>query len=54
MGLILTPEERLARAENENKMLRTENADLKAFIDYNVMMENIEDPTEDEEEMEVE
>ena len=54
MGLILTTEERLARAENENKMLRAENADLKAFIDYNVMMENIEDPSEDEEEMEVE
>lgn len=27
-----------------------ENESMKAFIDYNVMMGNIEDPTEDEEE----
>ena len=27
-----------------------ENESLKAFIDYNVMMGNIEDPTADEEE----
>ena len=27
-----------------------ENEEMRAFIDYNVMMGNIEDPTEDEEE----
>ena len=34
MGLILTPEERLAKAEQENKMLRAENADLRAKLEY--------------------
>lgn len=31
-----------------------ENEATKAFIDYNIMMGNVEDPSEDEEEMEVE
>ena len=34
MGLILTPEERLEKAERENKMLRAENEDLKAKLYY--------------------
>ena len=31
-----------------------ENESMKAFIDYNVMMGYVEDPSEDEEEQEVE
>ena len=30
----------------------SENEQMKAFIDYNVMMGNVEDPSEDEEEAE--
>ena len=32
--------------------LEAENEDMKAFIAYNVMMGNIEDPSEEEEEAE--
>lgn len=34
MALIETPEERLTKAERENKRLRAENANLKAKLEY--------------------
>lgn len=49
MGIILTEKERLAIAERENKMLRKENNDLKAKINYIAILDYPE-MIEDEEE----
>ena len=54
MFRVLTQRERLADLQKRNKELEAENAKQAAFIDYNVMMGNIEDPSEDEEEQEAE
>lgn len=51
MGPILTPEERLARAEIENKKLKKENTDLKDKIEYMAILDYPE-MLEDEEEVE--
>ena len=48
--MILTPEERLRIAEQENKMLKKENADLKAKIEYIAILDYPE-MLEDEEEV---
>lgn len=45
-----TLSERLRKAEAENASLREENRNLAAMQDYNVMMGNLEDPSEEEEE----
>ena len=49
MGIIQTPEERLIKAERENKQLRKENSDLKAKIEYMAICDYPE-MLEDEEE----
>ena len=50
MAIIQRPEERLAKAERENKMLKKENADLKAKIDYVAILDYPEMLEEEEEE----
>ena len=50
MAIIQTPEERLRQAERENKMLRKENADLKAKIEYIAILDYPEMVEEEEEE----
>jgi len=49
MGVVLTEKERLRRAEIENQVLRKENADLRAKIDYIAILDYPE-MIEDEEE----
>lgn len=49
-GIILTEKERLEKAERENKMLRAENADLKAKIEYMACLDYPEMLDEEEEE----
>lgn len=51
MAMIQTPEERLARAERENKKLRKENADLKAKVEYIAILDYPEMLEDDEEEV---
>ena len=50
MAIIQRPEERLAKAERENKMLKKENADLKAKIEYVAILDYPEMLEEEEEE----
>lgn len=45
-----TREEWLLKAEHDAMNAEAKASETKAFIDYNVMMGNIEDPSEDEEE----
>ena len=47
-----TREEWLLKAEHDAMNAAAEAAKSKAVQDYNIMMGNIEDPTEDEEEEE--
>ena len=49
MAIIQRREERLAKAERENKMLKKENADLKAKIDYVAILDYPEMLEEEEE-----
>lgn len=49
MAIIQRPEERLAKAERENKVLRKENESLKAKIEYMAILDYPE-MLEDEEE----
>lgn len=49
MAIIQRPEERLAKAERENKVLRKENENLKAKIEYMAIVDYPE-MLEDEEE----
>lgn len=51
MALILTPEDRLQKAERENGMLKKENADLKAKIEYMAICDYPEMLEEEEEEI---
>ena len=48
-AIIQRPEERLAKAERENKMLKKENADLKAKIEYVAILDYPEMLEEEEE-----
>ena len=48
---ILTTEQRLLQAEQENKKLKKENADLKAKIDYVAVCDYPEMLEEEEEEV---
>ena len=50
MAIIQRPEERLAKAERENKRLKKENADLKAKIEYVAILDYPEMLEEEEEE----